>query len=167
LNTSRTNRIQEYKAIKDQISAHAKDLIKKIHDEEQDFQRKIDARIQLETEKIAVTEREEKYLQKNKAALDQVTDKYRDENDQMVLIKMHKDYLNTAPFWKEKLESHAGRLNVKKEEELHFHPTQFGKNDEIVGKLSDSKNVSVNAPSGAKRMAARNDQTSSSACTIM
>jgi hypothetical protein len=28
--------------------------------------------------KIAVTEREEKYLQKNKAALDQVSDKYRE-----------------------------------------------------------------------------------------
>ena len=34
----------------------------------------------------------------------------------MVLIKMHKDYLDSAPIWKEKLESHAGRLNAKKEE---------------------------------------------------
>ncbi len=34
----------------------------------------------------------------------------------MVLLKMHKDYLNTAPVWKTKLESHASRLNGKKEE---------------------------------------------------
>ncbi len=38
------------------------------------------------------------------------------ENNQMVLLKMHKDYLNSAPVWKSKLETHAGRLNVKKEE---------------------------------------------------
>jgi hypothetical protein len=34
----------------------------------------------------------------------------------MVLLKMHKDYLNTEPAWKTKLETHAGRLNPKKEE---------------------------------------------------
>lgn len=34
----------------------------------------------------------------------------------MVLIKMHKDYLESAPAWKEKLESQSGRLNAKKEE---------------------------------------------------
>jgi len=34
----------------------------------------------------------------------------------MVLLKMHKDYLNTAPVWKTKLEAHAGRLNPKNEE---------------------------------------------------
>lgn len=34
----------------------------------------------------------------------------------MVLLKMHRDYLNSAPLWKTKLETHAGRLNVKKEE---------------------------------------------------
>lgn len=38
----------------------------------------------------------------------------------MVLLKMHKDYLNTAPLWKTKLETHAGRLNVKKEEVNNF-----------------------------------------------
>ena len=36
--------------MKDQISAHVKDLIKRIHDEEQDLHRKIDARVQMETE---------------------------------------------------------------------------------------------------------------------
>jgi hypothetical protein len=45
-------RIQEYKSLKDQVSSHAKDLIRKIHDEEQDFQKRFDARIQLETEYI-------------------------------------------------------------------------------------------------------------------
>jgi len=34
----------------------------------------------------------------------------------MVLLKMHKDYLNSAPIWKAKLEANAGRLNAKKEE---------------------------------------------------
>jgi hypothetical protein len=34
----------------------------------------------------------------------------------MVLIKMHKDYLNSAPIWKAKLEANSGRLNAKKEE---------------------------------------------------
>jgi hypothetical protein len=36
-----------------------------------------------------------------------------------------------------------------------------------MGKVTDSKNVNIHAPAGAKRMAARNDQTKSSACTIM
>lgn len=52
LNTSRSSRIQEYKTMKDQISAHVKDLIKRIHDEEQDLHRKIDARVQMETEYV-------------------------------------------------------------------------------------------------------------------
>jgi hypothetical protein len=34
----------------------------------------------------------------------------------MVLIKMNKDYLETAPLWKTKLETHAGRLNAENEE---------------------------------------------------
>ncbi len=38
--------------MKDQISAHVKDLNKKMHDEEQDLQKKIDARIQFETEYV-------------------------------------------------------------------------------------------------------------------
>lgn len=38
--------------MKGQISAHVKDLIKRIQDEEQDLHRKIDARVQLETEYI-------------------------------------------------------------------------------------------------------------------
>jgi hypothetical protein len=38
--------------MKDQISSHVKDLIKRISDEEQDLQKKIDARIQTETEYI-------------------------------------------------------------------------------------------------------------------
>lgn len=52
LNTSRTNRIQEYKTMKGQIDVHVKDLIKRIQDEEQDLYRKIDARIQTETEYV-------------------------------------------------------------------------------------------------------------------
>ncbi len=52
LNTSRTNRIQDYKIMKDQVSLHVKDLIKNIHDEEQDLQKRIDGRIQYETEYI-------------------------------------------------------------------------------------------------------------------
>ena len=50
LNTSRTNRIQEYKLMKDKITTHANDLVKMLHDEEQALQKKIDARIQYETE---------------------------------------------------------------------------------------------------------------------
>lgn len=42
------------------------------------------------------------------------------ENNQMVLLKMHKDYLDTAPNWKTKLETHAGRLNAKNEEVKYF-----------------------------------------------
>ena len=38
------------------------------------------------------------------------------ENNQMVLLKMHKDYLDASPTWKSKLETHAGRLNVKHED---------------------------------------------------
>jgi hypothetical protein len=38
--------------MKDQISAHVKDLNKRMHDEELDLQKKIDTRIQLETEYI-------------------------------------------------------------------------------------------------------------------
>jgi hypothetical protein len=38
--------------MKDQISAHVKDIIKKVHDEEQELQKKIDDRIQFETEYI-------------------------------------------------------------------------------------------------------------------
>jgi hypothetical protein len=34
----------------------------------------------------------------------------------MVLIKMQKDYLDSAPTWKGKLESSSGRLNPKNEE---------------------------------------------------
>ncbi|CAF1662479.1 unnamed protein product, partial [Adineta ricciae] len=49
LNTNRTNRIQEYKLMKDKITTHANDLVKMLHDEEQDLQKKIDARIQYET----------------------------------------------------------------------------------------------------------------------
>ena len=81
--------------MKGQVSAHVKGLIKKMQDEEQDLQKRIDARIHLETEyiyfflffymkkyffyrKVAVTEREQQYLKKNKAALDQITDKYRE-----------------------------------------------------------------------------------------
>ena len=49
LNASRKGRIQDYKTMKEQISAHVKDLIRRIQDEEQDLQRRLDARIQLET----------------------------------------------------------------------------------------------------------------------
>jgi len=52
LNDSRTARIQDYRTMKERISAHVKDLLKKIHDEEQDLQKKIDERIQFETEYI-------------------------------------------------------------------------------------------------------------------
>ncbi len=52
MNNSRTGRIQEYRKMKDQISAHVKDIIKKVHDEEQELQKKIDERIQFETEYI-------------------------------------------------------------------------------------------------------------------
>jgi hypothetical protein len=34
----------------------------------------------------------------------------------MVLLKMHKDYLASAPLWKGRLEANAGRFNAKKEE---------------------------------------------------
>jgi hypothetical protein len=34
----------------------------------------------------------------------------------MILIKMHKDYLDSASTWKENLETYAGRINAKKEE---------------------------------------------------
>ena len=50
LNTSRNARIQEYKTMKEQISSHVKDLIKKIQDEEKDLQKSIDSRIQQESE---------------------------------------------------------------------------------------------------------------------
>jgi len=106
-------------------------------------------------------------LKKNKAALDEIADKYRNESNQMVLMKMQKDYLDTAPAWKEKIETQSSRLNAKKEEELHFHPT-MPKNDEaLVGTLKDSKNVSIHAPSDAKRMAAHNDDKKSKTCIIM
>jgi len=36
--------------MKDRITVHVKDLMKRIHDEEQDLQKKIDARIEYETE---------------------------------------------------------------------------------------------------------------------
>jgi hypothetical protein len=85
----------------------------------------------------------------------------------MVVLKMHKDYLNSAPVWKSKLETHAGRLNVKKEEELRYHPTNVGKNDAIIGTLTDSKNVHVHASNGAKKMAERNDPAKSRSCTIL
>jgi len=38
--------------MKDQVSLHVKDLIKNIHDEEQDLHKRIDGRIQYETEYI-------------------------------------------------------------------------------------------------------------------
>lgn len=102
----------------------------------------------------------------------------------MVLLKMQKDYLDASPTWKSKLETHAGRLNVKNEDvsqtntmisirksnllifiqELHFHPASP---DPIVGTLSDSKHVPIHASSSAKKMAARNDQTGSRSCSIM
>jgi hypothetical protein len=50
---------------------------------------------------------------------------------------------------------------------LQFHPNRYEKSDEIIGKVTDSKNVNIHAPSGAKRMAARNDHTESRSCTIM
>lgn len=50
LNDSRTSRIKEYQSMKNQISTHVQDLIKRINAEEQELQKKIDARIQLETE---------------------------------------------------------------------------------------------------------------------
>lgn len=52
LNDSRASRINEYKSMKEQISVHAKDLIKRVNDEEQDLQKKIDTRIQIETEYV-------------------------------------------------------------------------------------------------------------------
>jgi len=153
------------KKIKEQIPVHVKDLLKKIHDEEQDLQKQLDTRIELETEKIAVTEREENYLQKSKAAVDAVADKYREESNQMVLLKMHKDYLASAPLWKGRLEANAGRFNAKKEEELHFYPTNPGKNDSLVGTLAD-KNVNIHSSKGAKHT----DQpgaAKSRSCTIL
>ncbi|CAF4419417.1 unnamed protein product, partial [Adineta steineri] len=77
LNTSRTNRIQEYKLMKDKISAHANELIKLIHEEEENLQKQVDTRILFETGRIDTTELEKEYLQKNKAALDEIADKYR------------------------------------------------------------------------------------------
>jgi len=115
--------------------------------------------------KIAVTEREENYLQKSKAAVDAVADKYREESNQMVLLKMHKDYLASAPLWKGRLEANAGRFNAKKEEELHFYPTNPGKNDFLVGTLAD-KNVNIHSSKGAKHT----DQpgaAKSRSCTIL
>ena len=50
LNNSRTARIQEYQKMKEQVAFHVKDLIAKIHGEEQVLQQKIDDRIRLETE---------------------------------------------------------------------------------------------------------------------
>jgi hypothetical protein len=50
LNISRASRIQEYKTMKEQISAHHKDLLKRMQDEERELQKKIDTRVQLETE---------------------------------------------------------------------------------------------------------------------
>jgi hypothetical protein len=52
LNSSRKGRIEEYKKMKEQISAHAKDIIRKINDEEQELQKKVDRRIHFETEYI-------------------------------------------------------------------------------------------------------------------
>jgi hypothetical protein len=40
--------------MKDQITVHVKDLIKRIHDEEQDLQKKIDTRIEYETEYLSL-----------------------------------------------------------------------------------------------------------------
>lgn len=50
LNASRKGRIQDYKTMKDQISAHVKDLIRRIQDEEADLQKRLDGRIQYESE---------------------------------------------------------------------------------------------------------------------
>ena len=50
LNVSRAARVQEYKTMKDQISSHHKDLLKKMQEEERELQKKLDTRIQLETE---------------------------------------------------------------------------------------------------------------------
>ncbi|CAF1148793.1 unnamed protein product [Rotaria sordida] len=167
LNTSRSGRIQEYKTIKEQVSTHVKDLVKKLHDDEQVLQKKLDATIQAENEKIAVTERERQYLEKNKAALDQVMEKYRNETNQMILIKMHKDYLDTAPVWKDRLHAHANRISTKKEEELHFHPIPLGTNDGLVGKLTASKNVNVNAPSNDSHLPSLKNPTGSRSCIIL
>ncbi|CAF4733005.1 unnamed protein product [Rotaria sp. Silwood1] len=167
LNASRMGRIQEYKTMKEQVSTHVKDLIKKLNDEEQILQKRLDSTVQLENEKIAITEREEQYLEKNKAALDQVMEKYRNETNQMVLIKMHKDYLDSAPVWKDKLQAHAVRINTKKEEELYFQPIPLGTNDGLVGKLTASKNVNVHAPSNDKHMSALRSSGGSRSCIIM
>ena len=43
----------------------------------------------------------------------------------MVLLKMQRDYLTSAPLWKSKLETHAGRLNVKKEEVIGQKKNKF------------------------------------------
>ena len=40
----------------------------------------------------------------------------------MILLKMHKNYLDIAPNWKDKLDTYAGRINGKKEE---VKPTEF------------------------------------------
>jgi hypothetical protein len=42
-----------------------------------------------------------------------------------------------------------------------------GKNDAIIGTLTDSKNVHVHASNGAKKMAERNDPAKSRSCTIL
>ncbi|CAF0843789.1 unnamed protein product [Adineta steineri] len=164
LNTSRTNRIQEYKLMKDKISAHVNELIKLIHEEEENLQKQVGTRILFETGRIDTTELEKEYLQKNKAALDEIADKYRNEKNQMVAIKMHKDYLDTAPNWKDKLENYAGRINEKKEQELHFQPTQPEKTDALVGKLINSKNVNIYATTGAHRPVAA---AASRSCILM
>jgi hypothetical protein len=167
LNISRNNRIETYKVMKTKVSAHAEDLIHSIQEEEQRYQKQIDAHIQSETTKIPITEQEIQHLQRHKAAISQVTDTYEHENNQMILTKMHKDHMKVAPVWAVKIESEAGRLNPKREEELKFDPRFFKKDEGLTGTLKDSKHVNIQASSGAKKMAANADPTKSSACTIL
>ncbi|CAF1054181.1 unnamed protein product [Rotaria sordida] len=116
LNISRNTRIETYKVMKTKVSTHSQDLIHSIQEEEQRYQKQIDEHIQSETSKIPITEQEVQHLQKHKAAISQVTDTYEHENNQMILTKMHKDYMNMTPVWTAKIESEAGRLNPKREE---------------------------------------------------
>ncbi|CAF1079759.1 unnamed protein product [Didymodactylos carnosus] len=82
----------------------------------------------------------------------------------MIATKMFADYVHVAPVWKSKVETQAGRLNPKKEQELHYHSQMPKKEDALVGSIKDTK-ADIDASSEAKKLS-RDANAKSSACII-
>ncbi|CAF0965797.1 unnamed protein product [Didymodactylos carnosus] len=164
LNNSRENRITTYTHTKEKIQEHAKALRKYIDEEEAALLKQVDTRVILEQEKIKVTRQEEEHLKKHKVALEKVVDTYKNEPDKMIATKMFADYVHVAPVWKSKVETQAGRLNPKKEQELHYHSQMPKKEDALVGSIKDTK-ADIDASSEAKKLS-RDANAKSSACII-